>query len=124
MTLLYRGGIDATAITTNATPTEILSYIIPTGQAIYVEVLAVASSASGNDCAAWKYSMMYKRDGSGAAVTLLGSIQNIITPITTLGAVLWSTNLVLTGNVLSFQVTGALLTTINWQLDPFIIGIG
>jgi len=106
--------VTTLAQTTNAVATTILTYSHPDNSAQYSKAFVTAYDGSGN-VKAWEMALTSKRV-SGAAVSLVGTLQSLITAqgdvaLATVVAIMTNS-----GNDIIVQATGIALTTINWRV--------
>lgn len=104
---------QGTVSTTDATPTIAVQLDMPQDSMGNFEVNVIARRPSNNDTKSWRSVFSSKRTGSGNA-TIVGALQNVITPIEDLGALLWSFSLTASGMTLSVKVIGAAGVSIDW----------
>jgi len=110
-----------TVNTTDATPTTYTLFTAPANRSVSVEVKVVAtrtggSSGSAGDSAAYIRRALYKT--TGGTTSLIGSVQDGFTQEDQAG---WDATLVISGNDIQLQVTGATNNNILWNFEAYFI---
>jgi hypothetical protein len=107
------GGLSesVTAVqTTNATPTTLQSFAVSANECWMVHTEVVGRITAGGDRAIYILSGCFYRDGAGLVQQGTTASHN-----TTESNAAWNCDLVVSGNNILVQVTGAVATTINWK---------
>jgi hypothetical protein len=112
------GGGDVLETTDNTTTTVVQAQIVEAScSTVTVYVMAHRPSDGLSKC--WQLAVGIKRITTGDA-TLMGFVENVVTPQGDAGAVLWAATLDIDGSLLRVRVTGAASETIEWS--AFITG--
>ena len=99
--------------TTNATPTNLLSYVQPNSSGAVIQVSLIAYDGSGN-VKGWLLEAVTKRVADSLSV--IGSVQNLMTAQGDVGLATASATIVISGANVIVEVTGIAATTINWRV--------
>lgn len=104
---------QGTVSTTDATATVAVELDMPEDSSGNFEVNVMARCPTNNNTKSWRSIFSAKRTGSAAA-QVVGSLQNEVTPMEDIGALLWSFSLSADGMTLQIKVVGAASTSIDW----------
>jgi hypothetical protein len=117
-TKAYDPDIINTVTTTNATPTNILTVSLATGQTIRIVVDMLASS--GNNRFRGRKTACIKNI-SGTLTVLGGTVTDIVTPVSDAGLADAAFNITTSGTTVIVPVTGIAATTIVWNSNATYI---
>lgn len=107
-------GISGSVITTDATPTLILSHSLTTGSVSSVNFLILADKDTNSERASFTRTVLAYRSGSGNAA-IQGDVQVSLPDTYSTGASTWSVNIDTSGSDVRLFVTGAVGNTILWS---------
>lgn len=113
MANFYPTDTTANVQTTNATPTTLAEVSLPEDCTAIVTVTAVARKTTGGTSKTWVKNFTVKRPGASAP-QILGTIQNLISPVGDLGALTWDLEFSDDGDAVLVQAKGQASTTIEW----------
>lgn len=108
------GPATATVVTSDATPTTLVTYAIPSNGVVTINGLLSAANPSYSDATGGTFSATVKSASGTAAL--------VSTPLVVVNASSTATfNVIVTGTNLIVQVTGIAATTYNWKAEYDIL---
>ena len=103
--------LDGRRQTTDGSNVTVFSVRLPDDSACYVKASAVGVKSDGTDRAAYERAAVVYRDGGGATIQS-GSQTSLFSQESAAG---WDASIGVSGNLITFVVTGAAATTVNWR---------
>lgn len=101
----------AVVTTTNATPTTVFTYPVPSGASILAKTKIIARASDGTS-ASWQIDATAKN--LAGVMSIIGTVSNLLSPQKDTAALLWNATITNSGTDVTVQVTGGIATTINW----------